>query len=167
MASRLFLADTDVGVFVGRTFDVGPFRPDARLMVFAAFRSVAEEGCEIDHSRIGRLVVAGKREPGRPFFAFLNYYDAHAPYVLLHAAAYRFGLAPRGLGDFIFLMEYWETIDKLKQCPVLRGLARDSYDNRIAYLDRALGNLFDELKRRVCLRSDAGRRLPRSWRRTG
>lgn len=44
-------------------------------------------------------------------------------------------------------MEYWETIDKLKVRPVLRGLARDSYDNCVAFLDRRLGDLFDELQR--------------------
>ena len=77
----------------------------------------------------------------RPFFAFLNYYDAHAPYVLPAGAGYRFGLKPRGQSDFIFLMEEWETIDKLEMRPVYRELARDSYDNCVAYLDERLGEL--------------------------
>ena len=32
-----------------------------------------------------------RREPGRPFFAFLNYYDAHYPYELSKGGIHRFG----------------------------------------------------------------------------
>jgi arylsulfatase A-like enzyme len=58
---------------------------------------------------------------------------------------------PRRPADFMFLMEYWETIDKLALRPILRDLARDSYDNCVAYLDQRLGALFDELHRQGVL----------------
>jgi arylsulfatase A-like enzyme len=87
----------------------------------------------------------------RPFFAFHNYYDAHAPYVLPHGASCRFGLKPWSPAEFIFLTEYWETIDKLKVCPVYRALARDCYDSYLSYLDECLGELLNELRQRGIL----------------
>ncbi len=48
----------------------------------------------------------------RPFFAFLNYADAHAPYVLPRGAEYRFGSAPETEADFLFLLEGWSRVDK-------------------------------------------------------
>ena len=107
--------------------------------------------------------LSRRREPGRPFFAFLNYYDAHAPYVLPEGAEYRFGLKPQRAADFIFLMEEWETIDKPRLRPVYRELGRDSYDNCVAYLDERLGELLEELRRRRRARSHAGHRDRRSW----
>ncbi len=35
-----------------------------------------------------------RRQPERPFFAFLNYYDAHAPYDLPSGRLHRFGTPP-------------------------------------------------------------------------
>ena len=52
----------------------------------------------IDQSRIRRL-VGRRRETGRPFFAFLNYFDAHSPYVLTHGRPNPFGLRPRNATD--------------------------------------------------------------------
>ena len=130
---------SDVGVFVGRAFNVGPFRPMQDSWISRLFiRWPRKDAGSINRAFVDWL--SRRRQPGRPFLAFLNYYDAHAPYVLPTGAAYRFGQAPRGTADFIFLMEYWETIDKLKVRPVLRRLARDSYDNCVAYLDRAWAN---------------------------
>ena len=34
--------------------------------------------------RVLRAPATGRRQPRRPFFAFLNFLDAHAPYVLPH-----------------------------------------------------------------------------------
>jgi arylsulfatase A-like enzyme len=141
---------SDVGVLAGRAFDIGPFRPMQDSWVSRLFiRWPRKDAGSINHAFIDWL--SRRREPKRPFFAFLNYFDAHAPYVLPTGAAYRFGMVPRRLADFIFLMEYWETIDKLKLRPGLRDLARDSYDNCVAYLDRRLGDLLDELQRRGVL----------------
>jgi arylsulfatase A-like enzyme len=95
--------------------------------------------------------ISGRREPGRPFFAFLNYFDAHSPYVLPQEAPYRFGLKPQGQADFILLIEHWGKIDKLKLPQHYRTLARDCYDNCLLYLDGQLGELLQELDRREML----------------
>ena len=95
--------------------------------------------------------LSRRQEPRRPFFAFLNYVDAHAPYVLPPGAAYRFGTVPRTGTDFLFLLEGWLQVDKWKISPQGRALGRDSYDNCLAYLDDRLGELFDELQRRGVL----------------
>lgn len=62
---------------------------------------------------------------GRPFFAFLNYFDAHGPYRSPQPWASRFGGAhPKKL---------------------------DHYDNSIAWLDHELGRLLDSLEHRTVL----------------
>jgi arylsulfatase A-like enzyme len=136
----------DLGVFVGRTFDIGPFRPMEESWVSSLFVSDQRK----DAGSISRAFMdwlSRRRQPARPFFAFLNYYDAHAPYVLPAGAGYRFGLKPRRAADFIFLIEEWEAIDKLNLRPSYRELARDSYDNCVAFLDERLGELLEGLLR--------------------
>jgi len=142
---------TDLGMFVGRYFDIGPFRPTMQESWFASLFVVnpRKNAGVIDRGFLDWL--AHRREPARPFFAFLNFYDAHAPYVLPGGAEYRFGLKPQRPADFSFLVEYWQALDKLTLRPVYRNLARDSYDNCVAYLDEQLGKLFDELARRGVL----------------
>ena len=150
LVDQFMQAVSDAGVFVGRAFDIGPFRPMQDSWVARLFiRWPRKDAGSINHAFFDWL--SQRREPGRPFFAFLNYFDAHAPYVLPVGAEYRFGLVPRRPADFMFLMEYWETIDKLTLRPVYRDLARDSYDNCLAYLDQRLGELFNELERQGVL----------------
>ncbi len=55
--------------------------------------------------------LSSRQTPERPFFAFLNYIDAHDPYILPGAAHYRFGSPPASLADFL-LLEKWEALDK-------------------------------------------------------
>jgi arylsulfatase A-like enzyme len=81
----------------------------------------------------------------RPFFAFLNYFDAHHPYI------------PPKPFDVMF------GSDKLRKNPILwhdwRGSASDTqaeidaYDGAIAYLDHHLGFLFRELEHRGLLQN--------------
>ncbi len=144
LVDRALQAVSDLGVFLGRSLDVGPFRPMHQSWIASLFIVDRRK----DAGSINREFVdwlAQRREPGRPFFAFLNYYDAHAPYVLPSGATYRFGLKPRRAADFIFLVEDWEAIDKRRLRPSYRELARDSYDNCLAYLDQRLGELIGEL----------------------
>lgn len=86
--------------------------------------------------------------PRRPFFAFLNYYDAHEPYL------------PPGAKDDSPLSR-WPHEHTLRTARLLnreRLSERDNqaeiaaYDRAIAYLDHQLGRLFDELARRDLLR---------------
>jgi arylsulfatase A-like enzyme len=95
--------------------------------------------------------LAHRRDPRRPFFAFLNYYDAHAPYLPPEGTRFRFGPGPRTVTDFMVLVEQWKTLDKLRLSQYFVDLIQDSYENCIAYLDGKLAELFDDLKRRGAL----------------
>jgi arylsulfatase A-like enzyme len=92
-----------------------------------------------------------RREPRRPFFAFLNYVDAHAPYVLPSGADYRFGSGPVTDADYLFLIELWLRVDKSRLTRRAQDLGRDCYDSCVAYVDEQIGALFDELRRRGVL----------------
>jgi arylsulfatase A-like enzyme len=89
------------------------------------------------------------RHPGRPFFAFLNLFDAHHPY--LPPDGPEFGRAPESSADVRMLRTWWD-LDKRTLARRDVELARDAYDRCIAYLDREVGRLVDELERRGVLR---------------
>jgi arylsulfatase A-like enzyme len=95
--------------------------------------------------------LSRRSQPDRPFFAFLNYFDAHAPYLPPEGSPFPFGLRPQTDADFILLAELWTAVDKLRLLPRYRRLAHDSYDNCIAYLDARVGELLDDLERRGLL----------------
>jgi arylsulfatase A-like enzyme len=94
---------------------------------------------------------ARRREPGRPFFVFLNYLDTHTPYLLPPGARRRFGAGPKSKEKYQEILTDWGLLDKWKLPERYRVLARDAYDNCVAYLDEQLGALFDELQRRGAL----------------
>jgi arylsulfatase A-like enzyme len=93
--------------------------------------------------------LSHNREPGRPFFAFLNYLDAHEPFLPPEDGTH-FGLRPRSAAESRMLLEYWDR-DKLALSAREVELARDAYDDCIAALDRQIGALLDELERRGAL----------------
>ncbi|HZW32889.1 MAG TPA: sulfatase [Isosphaeraceae bacterium] len=97
----------------------------------------------------------------RPFFAFLNYFDAHSAFNPPEGPDPRFGLAalPKKRKD-----EILSRYKKLMVKELVPGdgppeqiereavtLYRDSYESCIAYLDRNIGRLFNELRRRGLL----------------
>jgi len=129
----------------GRSFDAGLLRPlQEALLGWVLTRD------RISARAINRKFVdwlARRREPRRPFFAFLNYIDAHAPYVAPTVAGHRFGLRPRSFSD-ADILDGWRTLFKLELPLYYRTLALDAYDNCLAYLDEQLGELFEELQRR-------------------
>ena len=90
--------------------------------------------------------LSHRREPLRPFFAFLNYFDAHSPYLPPEGAGFRFGLPPQTDADFFLLNEFWTTVDKQRLTAHNRVLVQDSYDNCLGYLDEQLGELFKSLE---------------------
>src|SRR5262249_41986980 len=104
---------SDWGVFVSRRMEMGPFRP----LLESLLEPLLTIGRKKDAETVNREFVhwlSQRQEPGRPFFVFLNYFDAHAPYVPPRGAAYPFGLKPQSQADFIFLIEQWQSIhDKL------------------------------------------------------
>ena len=102
---------------------------------------------------------------GRPFFAFLNYFDAHAPYIAPAAADRHFGPWPRTPADQEILAS-WQKLKATPSDPRELELARDAYDECIAYIDGALGRLLDELEKRgelqdtlVIITSDHGEQI--------
>lgn len=90
------------------------------------------------------------RRRDRPFFAYLNYYDAHSPYIPPPGSVARFGRPPRYPKDYHILMEYGEeNYESITEPDVL--MARDRYDDCIAFLDGQIGQVRDELSRRGLL----------------
>jgi arylsulfatase A-like enzyme len=94
------------------------------------------------------------RNSGRPYFAFLNYFDAHHPFVPPLAESQALpplGRTPATPGEMRLLRDWWER-DKRNLDPRDLELVRDCYDQCIASLDLHVGRLFDELERRDLLR---------------
>lgn len=86
-------------------------------------------------------------KPQQPFFAFLNYFDAHDPYLPPTRPREPFGRTPRTPAQFAMLRD-WQKLDRGKLDPASLELAKDSYDDCLASLDRDLGQLFDALRSR-------------------
>ncbi len=93
----------------------------------------------------------GDQEPGRPFFAFLNFFDAHSPYILPEGVKARFCRA-RSTAEFELLQD-WENRPKRDIAERDRILVSDAYDDCIAYLDAQIGKLVDDLERRGLLKN--------------
>jgi arylsulfatase A-like enzyme len=95
---------------------------------------------EISHAFLDWI----QHRQGRPWFAFLNYYDAHRPY------------QPPAPFDTLFASGEIRPDPRFRQDedpenPWTDGDARNfiaAYDGAIAYLDAELGKLFAELERR-------------------
>jgi arylsulfatase A-like enzyme len=94
--------------------------------------------------------LAERRQPERPFFAFLNYYDAHAPYQLPDRRIHRFGVNPRNHRESEVILDWLQVIHE-KPTPRDIEFARDAYDDCLADLDEQLGRLVDELERQGIL----------------
>ena len=103
---------------------------------------------------------------GRPFFAFLNYNDAHSPYEVPDKSIPGFGLRPASSRERQTLQGF-TGIDKTTLSIDDVQMATDVYDDCIAYLDRRLGLLLDELSRQGSAREYAGDRDFRSRRAPG
>jgi arylsulfatase A-like enzyme len=86
----------------------------------------------------------------RPFFAFLNYNDAHSPYEVPDRATPGFGLRPATCRDRLTL-SHWNGLEKANLTDHDVRMAIDVYDDCISYLDRLLGLLLDELEHRGVL----------------
>ena len=115
-------------------------------------------------------------DPGKPFFAFLNYFDVHTPYTPPPAYREKFTSAQTAVSP-----DKWPPVSK-EDLNILSNVdpylyrvlisskgfqqAIDAYDGSIAYVDDQIGNLFAELRRRgldkntiVIITSDHGEEL--------
>jgi arylsulfatase A-like enzyme len=95
--------------------------------------------------------LSRRPQPDRPFFAFLNFYDAHYPYRIRAGGMHRFGAEPDNQRE-VDILENWRSIHKPALPPQEVAFARDSYDDCVADLDEQLGLLYDELECRGLLR---------------
>jgi arylsulfatase A-like enzyme len=91
-----------------------------------------------------------QRQARRPFFAFLNYLDAHGPYVAPDDHYRRLGTRPESRRDYEMLLTYHD-VEKAQVDTQDIALARDGYDDCIAFLDGQVGALLDELDTRGVL----------------
>jgi arylsulfatase A-like enzyme len=94
---------------------------------------------EIDDAFLGWL---RQRRPDRPFFAFLNHFDAHEPFMPPAEYVGRFGIKPRNRRDYEYVYDFVGAMNRQ-----LRDvyMAHDCYDDCIAYLDQELDRLLREL----------------------
>lgn len=143
-----------------RSSSVGWFlaRGERRLQ-FLLGRDVdsgAAQDIDLDFSRkdareINREFLAWlSRGDSRPFFAFLNFFDAHDPYLLPPGVVPRFRSEPLSIADMILLRD-WVRLDKSTVTPEQAALAIDAYDECLAELDSQIGVLLDELEARGVL----------------
>jgi arylsulfatase A-like enzyme len=149
LVDRAWGAAARFGLSVTRNLDAGPIRPWLESVVRRLLATGRKDAGSINRAFLEWL--SHRQEPRRPFFAFLNYFDAHSPYLPPAGTEFRFGLQPQTDADFFLLNELWTVVDKLKLAPHYRLLVRDSYDNCLAYLDERLGELFDALQRSAVL----------------
>ncbi len=94
--------------------------------------------------------LSRRTEPERPFFAFLNYSDAHTPYELSPGRIHRFGVAQPDERQQE-LIKHWDDLDKIRLVQKDLPFVVDAYDDCIADLDEQIGRLLDRLRRRGVL----------------
>ncbi|MDT8303936.1 MAG: sulfatase [Sedimentisphaerales bacterium] len=86
---------------------------------------------------------------GRPFFAFLNFFDAHQPYLPPVDFARKFGHTDL-LGKYLTRYDHKPCLPSNTTTEEIESI-QNAYDGSIAYLDYSLKRLFDELEQRNLL----------------
>ena len=100
-----------------------------------------------DAAEINRAALRWiERQGDRPYFAFLNYLDAHDPYLLPRGAGRGPSGHPADLAERRALRD-WIGETPRGRTPEEIRLARDAYDDCLRYLDGQLGQLVAELGR--------------------
>jgi arylsulfatase A-like enzyme len=131
----------------GKWLEAAGLRAHVRR-IWEAMAVDRKRAADVNHELLDWL--AGRAQPGRPFFAFLNYYDAHYPYELTPNRLHRFGAEPAADAHRRLIRDWW-GIDKAKVPPEDVAFARDAYDDCVADLDEEVGRLVDALGRRGLL----------------
>jgi arylsulfatase A-like enzyme len=94
--------------------------------------------------------MARRGQPERPFFAFLNYFDAHNPYEIPATGIHRFGFGSEDEGESSPIHDWLRVVQRGPSGQDV-AVARGAYDDCVAHLDEQLGRLYDELERRAVL----------------
>lgn len=88
-----------------------------------------------------------RRSPAAPYFLFINYMDAHRPYLPPAPFGHRFGRIPSALLSRLSLPLKSGHPPK-PYTPQEREELKGGYNNSLAYLDLEVGRLIDFLRRR-------------------
>ena len=104
--------------------------------------------------------VDGVQASGRPFFLFMNYFNAHSPYSLPGIAPQPFSrVSPESLESDTAQLKTLQTRNSRRPDPFLGGMTnhlrsrvhsnlRNAYDDGIAWIDRKIDELLRDLERR-------------------
>ncbi len=130
---------------IRQRFGLDFLRPIARYAWWRFNSGERKEAAQVNAEFLDWL--AQRTGPPRPFFAFLNYYDAHYPYELPPGNVHRYGIRPRNPRE-VELIQNWRAVEKRNVEPREVEFVRDSYDDCVAALDEELGRLVDDLDRR-------------------
>ena len=91
------------------------------------------------------LYWLSRRRTDRPFFSFLNFFDAHEPFIPPAGYERSFGIHPTSDDDYQFVFDCL-GIDKNLASRRNLYMLRDCYDDCVFYLDQQLGRLLEALK---------------------
>lgn len=136
-----------IGVAAGDALDLG-WPKAAVTRIRERFESDRKEAADVNREFLGWL--SHRPQPGRPFFAFLNYFDAHSPYQLSPRRVHRFGVKPSDEREYRLIQDWW-SVDKGRLTPGELAFVYNTYDDCVASIDEQLGRLFDDLDRRKAL----------------
>ena len=135
------------GQVVGDALDLDWLKA-AVTRVRERFESERKEASGVNREFLDWL--AHRPQPQKPFFAFLNYFDAHSPYQLSPRRVHRFGVKPSEERDYRLIQDWW-TMDKKRVSSEELAFVFNAYDDCVASIDEQLGRLFDDLERRKAL----------------
>ena len=100
----------------------------------------------LDARQLNREALAWlARTHDRPFFLFINYYDAHSPYLAPAPYDQRFGKVPQSLEKKMSRLSAVRHPQALPDHD--RELLTVGYDNCLAFLDEQVGDLIDRFSR--------------------
>ena len=137
-----YLASATSGIL--RTFDFSSLEP-LRGFVTRWFEVKRKNAALIRRAFL--RWVSQREETSRPFFAFLNFFDAHQQYVLPAGTRRRFVNYSLTTEENRIMYDLWPILDKMRLPRPYIDVARDSYDDCLSYIDEQLGLLFDALQR--------------------
>ena len=93
LVDRAWAGVASFGLSLTRNLDAGPFRPWLEAVVRWLLATGRKDAGSINREFLAWL--SHRPEPQRPFFAFLNYFDAHSPYLPPEGTEFRIGQAPQ------------------------------------------------------------------------
>jgi arylsulfatase A-like enzyme len=140
-----------IGDVLGDIFELEWLRAGVRR-VRERFETDRKEAAVVNRECLDWL--KNRPQTNRPFFAFLNYCDAHTPYQLSPRRIHRFGIKPSDEREFRLIQEWW-TMDKTRLSPEELAFVFNAYDDCVASIDEQVGRLIDDLER--------SRALERTW----